>query len=143
MSYQDYRRAKRSGGDSYQNPAYDDYRDRQWKPRSYGKQKEFRVNSGCKRVQKDNKVYMSAWKKTRGSFLSILVAESRKSEKVEGKNGKMYITSVSVIITNKDTGAKNFHWGICDASMTHCKVNGLGWVISTKKGGFVKTRNLS
>lgn len=124
---------------NYSNSNYRDMRPIQQAPQ----QNEFKINSGCKRVTKGDKVYMSAWKKTRSAFLSILVAESKKTELKEGSNGKKYLTSVSVIITNKDTGDKNFHWGICDASMTHCKVNGLGWVISTKRGGFVKTRNLS
>jgi len=105
-------------------------------------QKPMRVTSGCKRVTKGDKSYLSAWKKTRNGFLSILVAESKKTDKKKGKNGEMYLTSMVIVITNKDTGVKSFHWGISDAKLTYCKVNGLGWAISTKNGGFVKTRNL-
>lgn len=99
-----------------------------------------RVTSGAKRVQKNDNVYISAWKRKRTGFLSILVSRSKYTKEKRGKNDKVVLTSLSIKVTNKDTGAESFHWGISDSSMSVVKVNGLGWVISTRNGGYVSTR---
>lgn len=103
-----------------------------------------RPKSGCKMVHKNGKNYLSAWKKTKFGFLSILVAKSKWTELKTGnyKSGdiKKVLTSLLIKITDKNTGVSIFHFGISDASMSTVKVNGLGWVISTKNGGYVSTR---
>jgi len=104
---------------------------------------QYRITSGCKRITKHNDVYLSAWKKpNKQDFLSILVAKSKRTKCVTGKNGKLYHTSCSVIITNKNTGQKMFHWALVNEDFTTARVNSLGWVISSKRNGFVKTRNI-
>jgi len=99
-----------------------------------------RVTSGCRMWVKGEKKGLSAWKKTKFGFLSILVTPTKWTKRKIGKNGKEVLTSVLIKVTDKNTGAENFHWGICDVSMSVVKVNGLGWVISTKNGGYVSTQ---
>lgn len=98
-----------------------------------------RVTSGCKMWSKDGRKGLSAWKKNKFGFLSILVSESKWTKRKTGKNGKEVLTSLVIKVTDKNTGSEAWHFGISDVSMSVVKVNGLGWVISTKHGGYVST----
>lgn len=107
---------------------------------------KYPAKSGCKIgiSKKTGKQYISAWKKTKSAFFSIIA--SRREKTKEGKETAIFKTdtgkiweSWSISILNKSTLDKKIYNGLFDQVSQKLIIKELGWVLNPKapNGGYV------
>jgi len=106
--------------------------------------KDYKKKSGARLVMgKNGKQCITAWKKTKDAFFSIIATQRNKSQTVQSDTGKIWESWV-VNILNKTTLESKVFNGLFEQKSGKLIIKELGWVINPKApnggycGGFTK-----
>ncbi len=106
-----------------------------------GKEVPVYKKSGAKKgITKNGGRYTSGWRARKGFGLtSYFCAPTKNTTEVTSKVGKLWLTSISVKIVNKDMSMSTLAWGLMESSTGKVIIQDLGLVINPNapNGGVV------